>query len=603
MSLNWMRDVPREHRFEPRVDGMSITLDPVSGEKGEATVNDEEMSHDYVVVWRKTSSPVAKRFRTTGVSNSELQVLNGVSAGSGVASKAMVLDSGRDISNIRVLTSTSLVTTNLTASGLTTFDGTVGFNSTVTLNGTVVSTNATFRDVRIGSTYKLQLDYGTTVRDMVRREASTSTTVYFGNASDIIKIQSSNTHLYHRRGSTDYKVWTEASDGAGSGLDADTLDSLEASSFLRSDVNHRYTGLISGSRNSDEQFRIGYNVSRSPFMAFYRGLSRRAYIQWKEINKVLRLYNGYYNEYLDIGGDMSGLRWNVGGTPYTVWHSGNDGSGSGLDADTLDGVSGGSFLRSNADDTFTTQLTGSRTYRPFYASSSTNSAKYMFNHSGSYCMGIGSTGSNQIVLGICNNTGSWRTDYNGLEINAANGYVVLKPSGNENASMLLGDPNGHTTNHRYYVSNDSWGDVTMYVSGAYTTQKYVYVRNLNISAGMYDFRHSYYRLYVGGPSYSTGGWSGSDIRRKKNVKNFTVDGILEKMSVLRPVTYNWKKSYIDDQGTYLGYIAQEVEKLFPNLVLTDDTGYKALAYDRIPVLNTMAIKELYRKLQEKGVLD
>jgi len=53
----------------------------------------------------------------------------------------------------------------------------------------------------------------------------------------------------------------------------------------------------------------------------------------------------------------------------------------------------------------------------------------------------------------------------------------------------------------------------------------------------------------------------------------------------------------------LGYIAQEVEKLFPNLVLTDDTGYKAMAYDRIPLLNTMAIKELYGKLQEKGVLD
>ena len=34
-----------------------------------------------------------------------------------------------------------------------------------------------------------------------------------------------------------------------------------------------------------------------------------------------------------------------------VWHSGNDGSGSGLDADTLDGVSSGSFLRSDTNDT------------------------------------------------------------------------------------------------------------------------------------------------------------------------------------------------------------------------------------------------------------
>jgi len=46
-----------------------------------------------------------------------------------------------------------------------------------------------------------------------------------------------------------------------------------------------------------------------------------------------------------------------GGVPYIgsptnhIWHKGNDGSGSGLDADKLDGVHGSSFLRSDADDT------------------------------------------------------------------------------------------------------------------------------------------------------------------------------------------------------------------------------------------------------------
>ena len=40
-----------------------------------------------------------------------------------------------------------------------------------------------------------------------------------------------------------------------------------------------------------------------------------------------------------------------------VWHAGNDGSGSGLDADTLDGVQGSSYLRSDTSDTFTGTLT------------------------------------------------------------------------------------------------------------------------------------------------------------------------------------------------------------------------------------------------------
>ena len=46
----------------------------------------------------------------------------------------------------------------------------------------------------------------------------------------------------------------------------------------------------------------------------------------------------------------------VGGN--TVWHAGNDGAGSGLDADLLDGISSASFLRSDTSDSFTS-LTGS----------------------------------------------------------------------------------------------------------------------------------------------------------------------------------------------------------------------------------------------------
>jgi hypothetical protein len=47
----------------------------------------------------------------------------------------------------------------------------------------------------------------------------------------------------------------------------------------------------------------------------------------------------------------------------TNWHSGNDGSGSGLDADKVDGLQAGSFLRSDANDTFSGNLTSSGSAR------------------------------------------------------------------------------------------------------------------------------------------------------------------------------------------------------------------------------------------------
>ena len=44
-------------------------------------------------------------------------------------------------------------------------------------------------------------------------------------------------------------------------------------------------------------------------------------------------------------------------TEYKMWNSGNDGSGSGLAADTVDGIHGGSFLRSDTTDTASGNLT------------------------------------------------------------------------------------------------------------------------------------------------------------------------------------------------------------------------------------------------------
>ena len=40
-----------------------------------------------------------------------------------------------------------------------------------------------------------------------------------------------------------------------------------------------------------------------------------------------------------------------------MWHAGNDGAGSGLDADVLDGIQASSFVRSDATDTLTGEIT------------------------------------------------------------------------------------------------------------------------------------------------------------------------------------------------------------------------------------------------------
>jgi hypothetical protein len=39
-------------------------------------------------------------------------------------------------------------------------------------------------------------------------------------------------------------------------------------------------------------------------------------------------------------------------------------------------------------------------------------------------------------------------------------------------------------------------------------------------------------------------------------------------------------------------IAQNVEKVFPNMVATDDRGYKAVNYSQLPLLLLQAVREL-----------
>lgn len=63
------------------------------------------------------------------------------------------------------------------------------------------------------------------------------------------------------------------------------------------------------------------------------------------------LYNTPCAKYLYISDDAKIKFGNLGNNVYEVWHSGNDGSGSGLDADLLDGLQGSAFARSDQSPT------------------------------------------------------------------------------------------------------------------------------------------------------------------------------------------------------------------------------------------------------------
>ena len=96
-----------------------------------------------------------------------------------------------------------------------------------------------------------------------------------------------------------------------------------------------------------------------------------------------------------------------------------------------------------------------------------------------------------------------------------------------------------------------------------------------------------YKLDVSGTIRASGDVIAfSDVRVKENIK--TIKSSLDKVSKLRGVEFN----KIGEDEKSIGVIAQEIEKVIPEVVKTDDEGMKSVAYGNISGLLIEAIKEL-----------
>lgn len=81
----------------------------------------------------------------------------------------------------------------------------------------------------------------------------------------------------------------------------------------------------------------------------------------------------------------------------------------------------------------------------------------------------------------------------------------------------------------------------------------------------------------------------SDVTLKANVE--LIESPLEKLFQLSGYTFDWK----NNGKSSVGVMAQEVEKVFPQIVSTDSDGLKRVSYDSLIPLLIEAIKELSKK--------
>lgn len=108
------------------------------------------------------------------------------------------------------------------------------------------------------------------------------------------------------------------------------------------------------------------------------------------------------------------------------------------------------------------------------------------------------------------------------------------------------------------------------------------------------------RLQVNGDIIANSIAGSSDIRYKTNIR--PVENALDKVKSLRGVYFNWNQKAFPTKDfsdkTELGFIAQEVEKVLPEVVMKDKTAeeYRSVKYDKVVALLVEAIKEQQKQI-------
>ncbi len=162
------------------------------------------------------------------------------------------------------------------------------------------------------------------------------------------------------------------------------------------------------------------------------------------------------------------------------------------------------------------------------------------------------------------------------------------------------DASGATTRPMMVLANGSFGFGNLLAIPAFTGAKFMMDSNGNVGIGTTapGYKLQVYTGTANGFVNADGTWgSSSDERLKKNIS--PISSTLNNVLALNPVSYNFKT---EANGTALhtGFIAQEVEKLFPDLVSTGPDGIKGLSYAMFTPILTKAIQEQQVEITSQG---
>ena len=90
----------------------------------------------------------------------------------------------------------------------------------------------------------------------------------------------------------------------------------------------------------------------------------------------------------------------------------------------------------------------------------------------------------------------------------------------------------------------------------------------------------------------------SSIRYKENIRDY--EGVLGRLRQLRPVHFTWKSNTATPGMGDFGFIAEDVNKIFPELITYEKDGktIRGLKYEKLPILLIKALQEQQKEIEE-----
>jgi hypothetical protein len=175
-----------------------------------------------------------------------------------------------------------------------------------------------------------------------------------------------------------------------------------------------------------------------------------------------------------------------------------------------------------------------------------------------------------------------------------------KTSGNYNTFV---GPNTGSYNYKgdnnvfigYEAGRDEAGSNTLYIANNYSPLIFGFFQSDynnydTLRSVVIDGKNSYgYKFYVTGRAGGAYNWNSlSDVKFKRNIK--PIESALQKTLKLNGVNFEWIEDEEFEKGLQLGFIAQDVEKIIPEVVHNFHGRY-SMQYGPVTALLVEAIKE------------